>query len=88
MNSNANITRIEPYFLETGEVWMGGETPIIGDPLYQSIIEEMEEPTGIPQGKYWITRIPTTLTILQEGSTGLKTPLKWSTLTRQLFLYF
>jgi hypothetical protein len=26
---------------------------------------------SIPQGKYWITKIPTTLTILQDKSTGL-----------------
>ncbi len=60
------------YFLETGKVWMGGETPVIGDPLYMSISQEMKEPTGVPQGKYWITRIPTTLTILQANSVGLK----------------
>lgn len=59
------------YFLTTGKVWMGGETPIIGDPLYVSITQEMQEPTGKPQGNYWITRIPTTLTILQAKSTGL-----------------
>ncbi|WP_299332880.1 hypothetical protein [uncultured Psychroserpens sp.] len=60
------------YFLETGDVWMGGETPIIGDPLYMSITQEMQEPTGVPQGNYWITRIPTTLTILQAKSAGLE----------------
>lgn len=60
------------YFLTTGKVWMGGETPIVGDPLYVSITQEMQEPIGIPQGKYWITRIPTTLTILQDKSTGLE----------------
>ncbi|CAM4341585.1 hypothetical protein [Flavobacterium terrigena] len=60
------------YFLTTGKVWMGGETPIIGDPLYVSIMQEMQDPTGIPQGNYWITRIPTTLTILQAKSTGLE----------------
>jgi len=59
------------YFLETGKVWMGGESPVIGDPLYMSIAAEMIEPTGVKQGKYWITRIPTTLTILQAHSTGL-----------------
>lgn len=59
------------YFLETGKVWMGGESPVIGDPLYMSIAAEMIEPTGLPQGKYWITRIPTTLTIIQAHSTGL-----------------
>ena len=60
------------YFIETGKVWLGGESPIIGDPLYVSIMQEMIEPTGIPQGNYWITRIPTTLTILQAKSTGLE----------------
>ncbi len=30
----------------------------------------MKAPMGKPQGKYWITRIPTTLTILQDKSTG------------------
>ncbi len=60
------------YFLVTGKVWFGGETPIIGDPLYMSIAQEMQEPTGKPQGNYWITRIPTTLTILQAKSAGLE----------------
>ena len=60
------------YFLETGQVWLGGETPIIGDPLYMSIVDEIREPTGIAQGNYWITRIPTTLTILQAKSAGLE----------------
>ena len=59
------------YFLVTGKVWFGGITPVIGDPLYMSIAQEMREPTGKPQGKYWITRIPTTLTIIQAKSTGL-----------------
>jgi hypothetical protein len=31
---------------------------------------KMKAPMGKPQGKYWITRIPTTLTILQDKSTG------------------
>lgn len=39
--------------------------------MYMSIVDEMRQPTGEPQGKYWITRIPTTLTILQDKSTGL-----------------
>ncbi len=36
-----------------------------------SIVDEMRQPAGKPQGKYWITRVPTTLTILQDSSTGL-----------------
>ena len=59
------------FFLTTGKIWNGGEVPVIGDPMYMSIVEEMKQPTGLAQGKYWITRIPTTLTILQDKSTGL-----------------
>ncbi|CAI8841398.1 hypothetical protein [Chryseobacterium sp. IT-36CA2] len=59
------------FFLETGIIWNGGSVPVIGDPMYMSIVDEMRQPTGEPQGKYWITRIPTTLTILQDKSTGL-----------------
>ena len=39
--------------------------------MYLSIVEELRQPTGKPQGKYWITRVPTALTILQAGSAGL-----------------
>jgi hypothetical protein len=59
------------FFLTTGKIWNGGEVPVIGDPLYMSIVDEMRQPTGKAQGKFWITRLPTTLTILQDKSTGL-----------------
>ncbi|WP_347220173.1 hypothetical protein [Chryseobacterium sp.] len=60
------------FFMCTGKIWNGGEVPVIGDPLYMSIVDELRQPTGVAQGKYWITRIPTTLTILQAESVGLK----------------
>lgn len=59
------------FFLTTGKIWNGGEVPVIGDPMYMSIVDEMRQPTGEAQGKFWITRMPTTLTILQDKSTGL-----------------
>ena len=59
------------FFMATGRIWNGGEVPVIGDPMYMSIVEEMRKPLGTPQGKYWITKMPTTLTILQDKSTGL-----------------
>lgn len=59
------------FFMTTGKIWNGGEVPVIGDPMYMSIVDEMRQPTGIAQGKYWITKMPTTLTILQDKSTGL-----------------
>ncbi|NJM78673.1 MAG: hypothetical protein HC854_01835 [Flavobacterium sp.] len=55
------------FFLETGLIWNGGEVPVIGDPLYMSITEEMKAPLGKPQGKYWITKLPTTLTIYKTN---------------------
>ncbi len=58
-------------FTETGLIWNGGEVPVIGDPMYMSIVDEMRRPLGTPQGKYWISKLPTTLTILQDKSTGL-----------------
>ncbi len=60
------------FFMTTGKIWNGGEVPVIGDPMYLSIVDELREPQGKPQGNYWITRVPTTLTILQAGSAGLK----------------
>ncbi|MGU3374352.1 hypothetical protein [Chryseobacterium sp. M5A1_1a] len=61
------------FFMSTGRIWNGGEVPVIGDPLYLSIVDEMREPVGMKQGKAWITTLPTSLNILQEGSAGLKT---------------
>ncbi len=59
------------FYMSTGKIWNGGEVPVIGDPMYLSVVDEMKEPTGTPQGKYWITRVPTSLTILQAKSVGL-----------------
>lgn len=61
------------FFMSTGRIWNGGEVPVIGDPLYLSIVDEMREPVGVKQGKPWITTLPTSLNILQEGSAGLRT---------------
>ncbi|MCX8533518.1 hypothetical protein [Chryseobacterium luquanense] len=61
------------FFMTTGKIWNGGEVPVIGDPMYMSIVDEMREPLGLKQGKAWITTLPTSLNILQEDSIGLKT---------------
>ncbi|MCL1675937.1 hypothetical protein [Elizabethkingia meningoseptica] len=60
------------FYMATGKIWSGGEVPVIGDPLYLSIVDEMRETPGDKYGKAWITRIPTALTILQAESIGLK----------------
>ncbi|WDT68023.1 hypothetical protein [Cloacibacterium sp. TD35] len=60
------------FYMATGKIWNGGEVPVIGDPMFLSIADELREPTGKPQGKYWISTIPTSLTILQAKSAGLE----------------
>ena len=55
------------HFLETGKLWGGeGEPPQINTPLYVSIIDEIRERTGAPQGEKavgdpWDVRVPTAL---------------------------
>jgi hypothetical protein len=61
------------FFLTTGRIWNGGEVPVIGDPMYMSIVDEMREPVGLKQGKAWISTLPTSLNILQKDSAGLVT---------------
>lgn len=59
------------HFLATGQIWNGGEIPVIDDPLFLSIVDEMRKPEGEKLGKAWATRLPTALTILQAQSIGL-----------------
>ncbi len=60
------------WFLKTGQIWNGGEVPVINDELYVSVIDEVLEAVPTEEGEPWITRVPTTLTILQAQSIGLE----------------
>ncbi|WP_299679151.1 hypothetical protein [uncultured Dokdonia sp.] len=60
------------HYMATGNVWDGGELPVLDDPLYLSIVEELQQPLGIKEGEAWKTQVPTSLTILQADSIGLK----------------
>lgn len=59
------------FYMQTGQIWNGGEVPVIDEPLYLSIVDELHEAIGKPEGKAWWTRIPTALTILQAKTIGL-----------------
>jgi len=59
------------HFLDTGQIWDGGDLPDISSPLYVSIIEEIRERDKAPgaeivQGDPWDVRLPTTLVILRD----------------------
>lgn len=58
------------HYMKTGQVWNGGQIPVIGDDLYLSIIDELKNPTYYVE-ETWETRVPTTLTVIQSGSIGL-----------------
>ncbi|WP_185147274.1 coiled-coil domain-containing protein [Chryseobacterium binzhouense] len=60
------------HFMATGQIWSGGEVPVIDDPLFLSIVDEMRAAVGKKQGEPWREKIPTSLTILQADSIGLK----------------
>lgn len=59
------------FYMSTGRIWNGGEVPVIGDPMYVSLVEEMREPVGDKVGKFWLTKLPTSLNVLQAESIGL-----------------
>lgn len=60
-------------YLATGIIWRGSQLPQVNDPLYVSIVQELQEQqqadsTGVAEGNPWEVRLPTTLTILQKSS--------------------
>lgn len=59
------------YFMRTGKVWNGGEIPVIGDPLYVSLLHELSLPEYIVD-ETWQSRVPSTLTIIQAKSIALE----------------
>ena len=50
----------------------GSDAPVINNELFVSVIDEVLEAVATEEGEPWVTRIPTTLTILQAQSIGLE----------------
>ncbi len=62
------------HFMDTGQIWDGGDLPPITSPLYVSIIEEIRERDKAPgdevaQGDPWDVHLPTTLVKLRDEAT-------------------
>jgi hypothetical protein len=60
------------HFMATGQIWNGGEIPVIDDELFLSLVDEMRSPQATKEGEPWREKIPTSLTILQADSIGLR----------------
>lgn len=60
------------YYMETGDVWNGGGMVVdTSDDLYLSIDEELMEVEGVVE-RSWMSRVPTSLTIVQGSSVYLE----------------
>ncbi|MES2556809.1 MAG: hypothetical protein V4604_11705 [Bacteroidota bacterium] len=59
------------YYMETGQIWNGGDAPVIGDDLYLSIVRELQEPDYYID-ETWETRVPSTLTVIQAKTIALE----------------
>jgi hypothetical protein len=67
------------HFLATGEPWNGGPAPVIGDPLFIPLYEEMRKAQddlegAVPEGPIRSFRVPTALVYLQDSSSDLPGP--------------
>lgn len=62
------FTKAILHYFNSGEIWNGQELPAIDDPLYLSIIQEIQEMEdnndGEPVGDPWETRVPTNLVMI------------------------
>ncbi|RZJ71539.1 hypothetical protein [Flavobacterium sp.] len=58
------------HYMETGQIWNGGEMPVIGDPLYLSIVDELAEPEYTIE-ETWETVVPTSLIGLQREGVAI-----------------
>lgn len=62
------------YYIETGRTWGGGDAPVIGDPLYLAMIDEVAEATGlslytaVPYSDTWEYSIPTSLVLVKDDA--------------------
>ncbi|NEU10497.1 hypothetical protein GZH53_19380 [Flavihumibacter sp. R14] len=66
------------HFLATREPWEGGQVPVIGDPLFLPLFEEIHKQQddlegATPEGKPWDFVVPTSLVYLQDSSSPLPT---------------
>jgi hypothetical protein len=58
------------HYLTTGQIWNGGQTPIIGDPLFLSIVDELKEQEYTVE-ETWKTVVPTHLIGLQRSGVSV-----------------
>lgn len=58
------------HYLATNQIWNGGQTPVIGDPLFLSIVDELKEQEYVVE-ETWKTVVPTHLIGLQKSGVSV-----------------
>ena len=58
------------HYMKFGQIWNGGQMPIIGDPLYLSIVDELKEQEYVVEDT-WETVLPTNLIALQSSGVAV-----------------
>ncbi len=58
------------HYMTTGQIWNGGEIPVLGNPLYLSIVDEIKEQEYTVE-ETWETVVPTSLIALQSSGVAI-----------------
>ena len=58
------------HFMATNQIWNGGEIPVLGNPLYLSIVDELKEQEYTIE-ETWETVVPTSLIGLQKSGVAI-----------------
>jgi hypothetical protein len=69
-----HMTEAFLYFLDTGQIWSGGDMPLIGEPGYQDLaiaIRDSEILDGTPVGDPWFTTVPTSMVYIDDRPDAL-----------------
>lgn len=59
------------HYMAFGQIWNGGQMPVLGNPLYLSIIDELKEQEYTIED-VWETVVPTSLVALQESGVSIE----------------
>lgn len=66
-----NFEKSVQWYLKTGQIWNGLDTPIFDEDLFLSITDELNHPEYTIE-ETWETREPSTLTLIQSDTIALK----------------
>jgi hypothetical protein len=58
------------HFMATGQIWNGGQVPVLDNPLYLSIVDELKEQEYVVE-ETWETVVPTSLVALQSSGVAI-----------------